>query len=111
VVTRDAAGNWGTPAVLPESVNSASNELQPTLSPDGAWFYFTSDRGGPSAIWRIRTAGGAAFSGEPELVIGPYAGEPSFAADGRLFFVHVEIDFTVTPPDVYDADIYFVAPR
>ncbi|MBI5528261.1 MAG: PD40 domain-containing protein [Deltaproteobacteria bacterium] len=111
VVTRDAAGRWGTPTVLPEPVNSSRNELQPALSPDGVWFYFVSDRSGPAGIWRIRTDPGGTFTGAPEIVIGPYSGEPSFATDGRLFFVHVEIDFTVSPADVYDADIYYVDPR
>jgi hypothetical protein len=32
-------------------------------------------------------------------------------AGGRLFFVHVEVDFTVAPAEVYDADIYYVDPR
>jgi hypothetical protein len=109
-VTRSTAGAWGETAHLPSPVNSSANELQPTISPDGQWLYFASDRDGAGAIWRAPILGDGTF-GIAEKVIAPFVGEPSFAADGRLFFVHVEIDFSVTPAAVYDSDVYLVSPQ
>ena len=40
---RDEAGNWSTPFPL-ESINTASGEGTPYLSPDGKRLFFTSDR-------------------------------------------------------------------
>jgi hypothetical protein len=37
-------------------------------------------------------------------------GEPSFAEDGRLFFVHVEIHFGQDSYEKIDTDIYCVEP-
>ncbi len=107
--TRGVDGGWSTPEALPPPVNSTADDLQPTLSPDGAWIYFASDRGGAMSIWRVAIAGGV-FAGDAELVVSPYVGEPSFANDNRMFFVHVELDFTVDPPLKYDTDLYYVDP-
>ena len=55
-VDRDANGIWGTPARLPEPVNSSGAEWFPRPSPDG-WLYFGSNRPGGSGgndIWRAR---------------------------------------------------------
>lgn len=106
---RDPSGAWSAPEPLPAPVNLTSDDLQPTLSPDGRWLYVVSDRNGAKGIWRVPTAGDT-FGPEAELVLAPYAGEPSFSDDGRLFFAHAEIDFSVNPPHLYDVDIYSVAP-
>lgn len=37
---------WGTPELLPDTVNSAFNDRSPTISPDGHWLFFASDRPG-----------------------------------------------------------------
>jgi hypothetical protein len=110
-VSRDAGGAWGAAAPLPAPVNTADDELQPTFSPDGQWIYFTSGRAGARGIWRVPVLAAGGYGAAAEQVIAPYAGEPSFADDGRLFFVHVEIDFAVTPPLPYDADVYVASPR
>ena len=109
VTTHDASGVWSQPQPLPASVNSSSDDLQPTLSPDGQWLYFASDRDGAMSIYRVAVTGGS-YAPTTEVVIAAYAGEPSFSDDGRLFFVHVEIDFSVDPPVKYDSDIYYVEP-
>ncbi len=109
-ISRDAAGAWGSAEPLPAPVNSDTVDMQPTLSPDGAFIYFASDRGGPIWIWRVAVEAGGSFGAVAEQILGPYVGEPTFASDGRLFFVHVEIDFS-TGTDIYDADIYYVDPR
>jgi dipeptidyl aminopeptidase/acylaminoacyl peptidase len=36
------------------------NDTSPAWSPDGAWIYFTSTRGGASQVWRIAPTGGEA---------------------------------------------------
>ena len=55
-VDRDAAGQWGTPARLPEPVNSDQAEWFPHPARDG-WLYFGSSRPGglgKTDIWRAR---------------------------------------------------------
>jgi Tol biopolymer transport system component len=37
---------WGVPELLPDTVNSAFNDRSPTISPDGHWLSFASDRPG-----------------------------------------------------------------
>ncbi|KQX19595.1 MULTISPECIES: dipeptidyl-peptidase 5 [unclassified Sphingomonas] len=50
---------------VPEKLaaDPAKNEAAPAFSPDGKWVFFTADKDGKSAIWRIGIGGGA-----PELV-------------------------------------------
>jgi hypothetical protein len=104
-------GGWGTPECLPEPVNSAAEEKQATVSPDGQWIYFTSHRsGGMSEIWRVGINPDGTFGDQAEQVITGYVGEPSFTDDGRLFFVHVEIHFDQGNWEQIDSDIYCVEP-
>jgi len=42
---------WTAVKALPDSVNTASNERGPALSPDGTRLYFSSDRGGSEDIF------------------------------------------------------------
>jgi Tol biopolymer transport system component len=68
-VTQDAATDWS-----------------PVWSPDGAYLYFSSDRGGSMNLWRVAIdeASGSA-RGEPEPVTAPasFAHHASFSRDGR----------------------------
>lgn len=48
---------WGAPDRLPDTVNSAFNDRAATLSPDGHWLFFASDRPGGQGgfdIWASR---------------------------------------------------------
>ncbi len=102
---------WGAPECLPEPVNSAAEEKQPAISPDGEWMYFTSHRtNGMSEIWRVGINTDGTFKSQAERVITGYVGEPSFTDDGRLFFVHVEIHFDQDGWEQIDSDIYCVEP-
>ncbi len=69
-ITRDAFLDWN-----------------PVWSPDGAWLYFCSNRGGTMAIWRIPIKQSTGEPrGAPELVRGPasYPAHLSFSHDGRF---------------------------
>ncbi len=61
-------------------------DWNPVWSPDGAWLYFCSNRGGNMAIWRMlmKESTGEA-RGAPELVRAPgtYPSHLSFSRDGR----------------------------
>jgi len=46
VARREDPGHWSAPLPL-ESVNTAANEGEPQVSPNGAFLYFTSDRPNP----------------------------------------------------------------
>ncbi len=51
-VERDGDG-WGRPRNLGAGINSAEYEYGPSVSPDGAWLYFTSHRDGSAHVYRI----------------------------------------------------------
>jgi eukaryotic-like serine/threonine-protein kinase len=61
-------------------------DWNPVWSPDGAWLYFCSTRGGAMAIWRVpmRESTGEA-RGAPQLVRTPsnYPAHLSFSSDGK----------------------------
>jgi Tol biopolymer transport system component len=78
-VTRDEAVDWN-----------------PVWSPDGAWLYFSSDRGGSMNLWRIAIdeVSGAVRS-PPERVTTPatYAHDLAFSRDGsRLAYVSTLVE-------------------
>lgn len=52
VTTKDGDA-WATPVNLGPEVNSAEYEYGPSISPDGAYLYFTSHRSGPANVYRI----------------------------------------------------------
>lgn len=53
LVFRDAKG-WGEPIHLGREVNSAGNDTEPRLGPDGRTLYFSSDRAVPPVFPRTR---------------------------------------------------------
>jgi Tol biopolymer transport system component/tRNA A-37 threonylcarbamoyl transferase component Bud32 len=61
-------------------------DWNPVWSPDGAWLYFCSDRGGSMGIWRIpmkESTGEARGAPQPIRVPASYPAHLSFSADGR----------------------------
>lgn len=46
-------GTWGTPVSLGPTVNSATQETEPHLAPDGHTLFFSSTRNGPNRIFRV----------------------------------------------------------
>lgn len=63
-------------------------DREPAWTNDGNAIVFSSDRSGNFDLWRV-AVGASGASGEPErLTTSPQSdGEPSVAADGRIFFV------------------------
>lgn len=52
---------WNDPQLLPEPINSASNDGYPSFSPDGRYFFFASDRGARQGYYDIYYVGTAAL--------------------------------------------------
>jgi Tol biopolymer transport system component len=50
---RDADGRWGVAENLGAPVNTPHSEFCPTLSPDGRYFFFTSNREGSNDIYWV----------------------------------------------------------
>tara|TARA_Y100000310_G_C20576586_1_gene760714 strand:- start:137 stop:1213 length:1077 start_codon:yes stop_codon:yes gene_type:complete len=88
-------GEWQTPELMPEPVNSNGNDMQTFLFED--YLYFSSDRGvsgAPIAIYKSKRVENNEW-GEPELVIkGNFGvGELSLPSDGsRLYFEQIFTD-------------------
>lgn len=95
---------WSVPENLGPTVNSAGNEDQPYLSPDGRelWFTGTSRLGypGPAVFRSVRAADGWSA---PVEIVSQFAGEPTLDAQGNLYFVHHFFD---TDGNMIEADIY-----
>ncbi len=62
--TRLEGDGWTTPILLDAPINTAGYEYGPTLSPNGQWLYFTSNRAGTADVWRVPLADVRA-GGEP----------------------------------------------
>jgi len=94
-------GQWSEPVILPESVNSNANDLQPFLF-GSEELYFTSNREGTPKIYKSVLRDGQWSN--PEVVIASKhaVGEPTLTADGRyLYFVQVFVsDQGVPNPDI-----------
>ena len=84
-----AAAGGGEPVPV---TNDDYLDWNPVWSPDGAYLYFASDRGGSMNLWRIAIEERSGrVLGQPEPITTPasYAGWISIAGDGRrLAFVH-----------------------
>lgn len=52
-LSRDDGSGWSPPENLGPGINTAEYEYGPTLSPDGAFLYFTSHRNGSADVYRI----------------------------------------------------------
>ena len=86
---------WTLPAGGGQAVRITRDEYlnwNPVWSPDGAYLYFCSNRGGSTAIWRVpmKESTGEA-RGAPELIRtpAPYTAHLSFSRDGRrMAYVH-----------------------
>jgi hypothetical protein len=80
-VSHISNGVWNAPEPV-ASVNTASDEGWPALSPDGSQLWFSRDYG----LWRsLKTEDGWAA---PVEMIAPLAGEPSIDQNGNIYFVH-----------------------
>jgi len=73
----DASGK-GDPARL---TTNAGIDTESTVSPDGKWIAFTSDRGGSPQVYRMPTDGGPA---QRLTFEGTYNVRPRFSPDGKL---------------------------
>ena len=60
--------------------SSSGIDTEPRYSPDGAWIYFTSDRGGTPQIYRVAAGGGNA---ERVTFDGSYNVSPRLSPDGK----------------------------
>jgi hypothetical protein len=98
------AGSWSDPVNMGAPIDSASEDLQPAFAAnDPNTMYFTSDRDGPTSIYRS-TWDGTSWSA-PEMVITGYAGEPTLVADGSvMYFVQVWVD----DAGVFGSNIWYV---
>ncbi len=68
-------------------IGDAANDTGPSVSADGKWLYFTSDRSGQPEVWRAPLAGGAAATRLTRA--GGFA--PLVSQDGELlFFLRIE---------------------
>jgi len=100
-VQRQGAG-WSEPVLLPEPLNTASQETFVSADREGT-LYFGSDRDGASRIWRSRRIGGEY---EPPQVV-PFAmnleggaSNPWVSASGKLLI------FVAARPGAQDSDLY-----
>ena len=67
------AGGVTGPARLERLTHDGYDDVEPSISPDGAWVAWASDRGdlgGRYSLWRLPLAGG-----KPEVVSHPPAGD------------------------------------
>ena len=97
ILTHSFAGSeWSDPVNLGPAINTAANEVNPTLSPDALRLYFTSNcTGGLGAqdIWVSRRDchtcpwQEAVNLGSP-INSGAVDGGPAFSVDGLLLFFH-----------------------
>lgn len=99
-LTQRANGDWGDPVDL-TAVNTPYTDGWPWVSPDGQELWFTSGAGAPE-VWRSLKSNGVWQA--PEKVVGPFAGEPTFDADGNLYFTHHFWDDATN--SIIEADIY-----
>jgi hypothetical protein len=76
---------WQEPEHV-EGVNSAENDSQPFVTPDGTEMWLTRRHKGTPGVFRSRREGGKWQT--PELILSQFAGEPTVDAAGNIYFVH-----------------------
>ena len=54
--SQEVDGRWTEPTALPAIVNSEANEGFPSVTPDGQYLFFASDRGGSWSIYLVEMA-------------------------------------------------------
>jgi hypothetical protein len=99
-----SSDTWGPPVNLGPGVNSADDENQPCLTPDGRdlWFTRNSQLGVPGpACWRSMHLNDS--WGVAEEVVSRFAGEPTLDSAGNLYFVH---HYMTSATKIIEADIY-----
>ncbi|QJE73298.1 hypothetical protein HHL28_09530 [Aerophototrophica crusticola] len=82
----DGKGGFTAPEALPAPINSASQEGDFTLAPDGKSALFWSLRGGKGEIYRVAKQGdgwGEAVKLPDAVNTGPFTFTPQFSADGK----------------------------
>jgi Tol biopolymer transport system component len=98
-------GNWTQPRNLGPRINSGASECCPAVSPDGRYFYFTS-QGGRSGIYRIGIAALGLRPSRPYedaqlfeagVISTPGAFSIAFSPDGReAYFAEVAASIVVS---------------
>ena len=101
-LTRRLDGNWSDAEPL-TALNTDADEGWPFVSEDGLEFWFTRTYQGSPAVFRSRWSetGWSA----PELIVSPFAGEPTLDRLGNLYFVH----HYLVDGEIREADIYLAA--
>jgi Tol biopolymer transport system component len=93
-----AADGSGSGSAGVEVTNDPAVDWSPVWSPDGAYLYYSSTRGGTMNLWRLRIdeASGRVL-GPPEPMTTPciWAGQPSFSRDGSRF-AYASLDWRST---------------
>ncbi len=91
-LTRRVNGSWTEPVSLGPVVNSTANDGEPSISPDGATLYFSSDRPGglgSTDLWVTHLVNGAWSEPRnlgPEVNSSGADREPEVAKNGRTLF-------------------------
>lgn len=101
-VTRLVNGQWSDPVNL-AAVNTQYTDGWPWVSEDEQELWYTSGPAAPE-LWRSVNSGGWQA---PEKVVGSFAGESTFDADGNLYFTHHFWDDATS--SIIEADIYVCA--
>ncbi len=100
-VTTWVGKTWSDPVNV-EAINTTASEGLPFVSSDGRELWFTRTHQGTPAIFRSVKVDDK--WGKPELVVSPFAGEPTLDDAGNLYFVHHYFEDGL----MIEADIYVV---
>lgn len=100
-----SGNDWINPVAVENASSSSTDENLPFITDDGneLWFTGPSVHGytGPATFRCLMTDSGW---GEPEEIIGNFAGEPCLDSEGNIYFVHHYFDLDI---GILEADIYF----
>ncbi len=94
-VPADGSGADSPPV---EVTNDSALDWSPVWSPDGAYLYFSSNRGGTNNLWRIaidEVTGRTRGTPEPVTTPSIYSGRMSFSKDGSAM-VYASVDWRST---------------
>jgi hypothetical protein len=100
---------WGPPINLGPVINTVANEAVPSLSRDGHWMFFNSNREGSSDIWvSYREHVHDDFGWQPPVKLGEGVNSPQFEA-GASYFENEDglpLLFLGKGPSAITSDIY-----